>query len=378
MVDKLTSRSDERDEDSIPNSPQNIKVLDLHRDSLSVRSIALTGTFMFASIYTLYFARAVILPIVLSLLLSFLFAPVVRGMKQLKIPETVSSAFLLVVLIGTIGFGFYRLSGPATEWIAKAPESFSNIEYKLRKLKKPVEEVTKVTEQAQQLTKIEKEKESQIVEVKEPTYGEILFSQTRDLIIGIVLVITLLFFLLASGDLFLLKLVRLLPRLKDKKQAVEIARQTERDISAYLITVTIINICLGSAIGFAMFLLKMPNPILWGVIAGLLNYIPYIGSLTGIVIVAIVSFITFEDLGHVILVPFSYLLLTAIEGNIITPLIHGRRFAVNPVIIFLSLIFWGWIWGIPGALIAVPMTVIFKIVCDHIESLNPIGEFLGN
>jgi predicted PurR-regulated permease PerM len=139
------------------------------------------------------------------------------------------------VFIVAIGFGFYSLSDPATEWIAKAPESFRNIEYKLRKLKKPVEEVTKVTEQAEQLTKIEKEKNPQTVEVKEQTYSEILLSQTRGLIIGIVLVITLLFFLLASGDLFLLKLVKLLPRLKDKKQAVEIARQTERDISSYLI-----------------------------------------------------------------------------------------------------------------------------------------------
>ncbi|MGB7291775.1 MAG: AI-2E family transporter [Thermodesulfobacteriota bacterium] len=377
MVDKPTSRSNENEESLIADGSENLKISDLAKVPFNVPSIALIGLFIFASIYTLQFARAIVLPIVLSLLLSLLLAPVVRGMKELKIPETVSSAFLLLAFIVAIGFGFYSLSDPAIEWIAKAPESFRAIESKLRKLKKPVEEVTKVTEQAEQLTKIEEEIKPQTVEVKEQTYSEILFSQTRGLIIGIVLVITLLFFLLASGDLFLLKLVKLLPRLKDKKQAVDIARQTERDISAYLITVTVINIGLGLAIGFAMFLLKMPNPILWGVMAGLLNYIPYIGSLTGIFIVAIVSSMTFEDLGHVILVPLSYLVLTALEGNIITPLIHGRRFAVNPLIIFLSLIFWGWIWGIPGALIAVPMTVIFKIVCDHIESLNPIGEFLG-
>jgi predicted PurR-regulated permease PerM len=190
--------------------------------------------------------------------------------------------------------------------------------------------------------------------------------------------LVLLYFLLASGDMFLLKLVKILPTLENKKLAVEIYRQIETDVSTYLSVVTLINIGFGCVIGFSMYLLGMPNPLLWGVMAAVLAYIPYLGALVGIVTVTIVAILTFDDIYRIIMVPIVYFILDNIQGNLIMPMVLGRRLALNPVVIFIWLIFCGWIWGITGALLAVPLLAIIKIISDQVEQLAPIGEFLGS
>jgi predicted PurR-regulated permease PerM len=186
----------------------------------------------------------------------------------------------------------------------------------------------------------------------------------------------LLYFMLASGDLVLRKTVRVLPRLQDKKRAVDIFRQAERDISTYLVTITLVNITLGAVTAAAMYLLGMPNPVLWGVLAAVLNYVPYLGPLTTFGVIALVSLLTFDQLSEAILPPLVFLGLTSLEGQVLTPLFLGRRLTLNPVAVFLALLIWGWLWGIPGILLAVPLLATFKIFCDNIEPLAPIGEFL--
>ncbi|MCI0454893.1 MAG: AI-2E family transporter [Candidatus Dadabacteria bacterium] len=300
-----------------------------------------------------------------------------RGFKRLYIPEPLGAALVLLILVGATGYGVYQLSEPAAGWIAKAPESLRRIEQKLIALRKPVEQVSKATEQVEKITKMDDGKKTQVVELKDPGLSNLLLNQTPGVIIGTVTMFILLYFFLASGDLFLLKLVRVLPTLKDKKRAVEIVRQIEQNVSTYLFTVTMINAGLGVAVGLAMFFLQMPNPLLWGVMAGFLEFIPYLGPTVGLTVLTLVALLTFENLGHALLVSAVYLGLTAIQGNFIAPMVLGRRLTLNPMVIFIALIFWGWIWGIPGALLAVPMLATFKIFCDHIEPLTPIGEFLG-
>jgi predicted PurR-regulated permease PerM len=190
-------------------------------------------------------------------------------------------------------------------------------------------------------------------------------------------VIVLLYFLLASGDLFLRKLIKVLPTFKDKKRAVEIAREVESNISTYLFTVTLINAGVGVAVGVGVWLLKMPNPVLWGVIACVLSYIPYLGALVGVGILGLAALLVFDDLGHALAVPAVYLAVSFVEGNFITPLVLGRRLTLNPVVIFVGILFWFFLWGIPGALLAVPTLAVFKIVCDHVDTLAPVGEFFG-
>ena len=191
------------------------------------------------------------------------------------------------------------------------------------------------------------------------------------------MIFILLYFLLASGDLFLRKSIKLFPKLHVEKQFVEIIRTIEHRISRYLYTVTIINLCMGISLGVSIYLIGLPDPFLWGVMAGFLVFLPYIGSLIGISIVTIVSFLTFDSIGRILLAPAIYIILEILQGYFITPLILGLRFAFNPALIIICLIFWGWTWGIIGALLAFPMLTVFKILCDNIEGLSTIGEFLG-
>lgn len=357
----------------------NLKRLrDVMQGPFGVRSIALTGLFILASFYTLYFGRAFFLPIVLALLLNFLFSPMVRALKKLRIPEGLSAGVVVFGLLGGLALGVYQLSTPAYEWAQRAPQTMRRLEAKLRDFKKPVQTMSKATEQVEKITQVGGGKATPTVEVRTESLGERVFSQATDLVANGMVMFILLFFLLASGDLFLRKLIRVLPSLADKKKAVEIARQIETDISAYLVTITMINIGLGIAVWGITTLLGVPNPLLWGVLAMVTNYIPYLGAIIMIVVLAMVGFLTFKDTTQALMVPLSFVGLNILESYIVTPMVLGRRLTLNPVVIFLGLTFWGWLWGITGALLAVPIMVVFKIFCDHSEPLRPLGEFLGD
>lgn len=344
------------------------------------RTTALIGIFVLLALYTLYFARPFLLPVAVATILNFLLSPVVRGMARLHVPRSIAAALVILALLGIVAVGIQRLSGPASQWIDRAPEGVERIERRVRGLRRPVEQVQQAAE------KVEEEVErlrgngdpaSRAVRVKGGTWTGALLSRTQAFLGSAVVVLILLFFLLASGDFFLRKLVRVLPRLEDKRRAVEIARQTELHISTYLSTVTLINVGLGVCVGLAMWAVGMPNPALWGVVAGLLNYVPYLGPIVTLSVITIVSLLTFEDLGRAVIAPLVYFAINFTEGSFVTPTVVGRRLTLNPVVVFLGLIFWGWLWGIPGALLAVPLLATFKILCDHLEPLAPIGEFLG-
>jgi predicted PurR-regulated permease PerM len=186
-----------------------------------------------------------------------------------------------------------------------------------------------------------------------------------------------LFFLLASGDGLLRSLVEILPTFGDKRRVVEIANEIERNISGYLATITMMNVFVGLANGISMYLLGMPDPLLWGVVAFLLNYIPILGPVTGIVIFFFVGLFSSPSLLMALLPPAIYFGVHVIEGETVTPMLLARRFTLNPVLVIVALFFWDWLWGVPGAFLAVPLLAITKIVCDRIPSLTPLGHLLG-
>ena len=346
--------------------------------ALDIRSVALTGLFVLASFYTLYFARDFILPILLAWILSSLLAPIVRLFKRVSIPEPLSALFIILALLGTLSLAGYSLSDPAAEWIQRAPQSLSGVRAKLHSILRPVQGVQETTKELEKMTTLGKDEETTAVEIKKPGLGEVVLSGAKNFLLAGSVTLVLLYFLLASGDMFLLKLVKILPTLENKKRAVEIYRQIEADVSTYLSVVTLINLGFGCIIGSSMYLLGMPNPLLWGVMAAVLAYIPYLGSLIGISTVTVVAILTFDDIFRIIMVPSIYFALDTVEANLVTPMILGRRLALNPVVIFIWLIFCGWIWGITGALLAVPLLAIIKIISDKVEQLAPIGEFLGS
>jgi predicted PurR-regulated permease PerM len=358
-------------------SPPNAgKLASLLGENADARHVALVGLFLLAVFYTLHLAQAFFLPVVLAILLDFLLSPVVRALRKIGLPEPLGAAIVMLGLLAVLVIGVYRLAGPASEYIARAPESIETVREKLRAMRGSVEQVTDAAEQVERAAAGD-EAQAQQVEIKGPSLTRQLFGGTTAVLSTATVVIFLTYFLLAAGDLFLQKLVGVLPQFKDKRVAVTIARETEAQISLYLFTTTLINIGVGVVTGIAVYLLGLPNAVLWGVVAAVLNFVPYVGAVANTVLLALAAFIAFEDTGRALLVPGTFLALNLIESNLITPTIYGNRMKLNTVALFVGLVFWWYIWGVPGAILAVPIMATLKIACDHIESLAPIGEFLG-
>ena len=352
-------------------------VPELSHQPANFRSIALNGIFLLLILYTLKSASAFFIPVMLAILLKFLFASVIRGLARIYIPPPLGAVVIIVALLGSLGFGIYQVASPAGEWMGKLPQTVRQVERKLKGVRQQVEEVNKATKEVDRLTSLSGTNQAQKVEVRKPTLGESLLAPTQEFVVSLGIVILLLYFLLASEDTLLRKLVAVLPRFRDKKIAVEISYQIEQDISLYLITITAVNVLFGLAIGVAMYFLGLPAPHLWGVMAGLLHYIPFLGAMVGISIVTLVALVTLDAINAIILVPVVYLSLNLLEEYVLLPLVFGRRLMLNPVVVLVWMIFWGWLWGVPGALMAVPLLAIFKIICDRVEALAGFGEFIG-
>jgi predicted PurR-regulated permease PerM len=352
-----------------------LRVAEVSQQSFDVRSIALTGLFVLAVFYTIYCMRSILLPIVLALLLSYLLRPIVRGFAQLKIPLPVGAALLLIGFFGLVGYGISVLAPPTAEWLQKAPAGFTQLQRKLLPVKKSVSQVAQATGEIEKLASTTAE--TKAVELKRHPITEMLFMRTPEFVASAVLSLILLYFLLVYDQAFIAKLVKLLPTLSDKKAAVGIAHDIESQISRYLFTITAINVCLGMAVGTAVGLLGLRNPVMWGVIVALLNFVPYLGALTGIICMTIGATLSFDSLGYAVIFPAVYLSFGVLEGSFITPWIMGRSLTLNPVIILLSLTFWGWMWGIVGVILAVPILAAFKIFCAHIKPMEPLAEFLS-
>lgn len=342
-------------------------------------AFAVKGLFVLALFYTFYFARSLLLPVVLALLLSLILYPAVRALKRMRVPEPAGAALIVAALTSTLGVGLYQLFEPASEWLSTMPRVVQQVERKLVKVRKSMQEVSKAAEKVEELTSGDnsRAKRSKQVVASPPSLMSRIWAGTQNVLVSAGATLVLLFFLLASGDLFLRKAVRVLPTLTDKKTAVAVARNIQSAIGRYLFTITCINMGLGLATAGAMQLLGMPNALLWGVMVALFNYVPYIGPAVSGTILTAVAFLTFDEMGDVLLVPLVYFTLETFEGQFVTPMLTGRSLTLNPVMIFLSMLLWGWIWGVIGALMAVPILMTFKIFCDHIASLGNVGEFLS-
>lgn len=368
----------------------------------SVPGIVIAGV---AAAFAIYFGRAILLPIAFALLIAVTLRPVVRSCRRRRIPESFSASVLIsgLVLIGLTSV--YFLAGPAREWTTDLPGRMEEIGDKLAAVRQQVREIEEASDRLEDIANGEDEAEEPEqtlsplgaipddaparnqeqddkpvqVEVQQPrlTAGLDMLSSAGGLVASIAIALVMAFFMLSQGDVLLNNLLRTLPSMREKRSTVELVYNLEKGISRYLFTVTLINTCLGIAVGIAMWLLGMPNPALWGIMAALFNYVPLAGALVGTIIVFFVAILSFDSLAYASLVPVVYLALTALEGNVITPAVLGRTMQLNPILVLLSLVFWGWMWGIGGALLAVPMLAMLKIGCDRFERTRSIGTLLG-
>ncbi len=341
---------------------------------------ALRGLFFIAIIAAMYVARDFLLPVVLASFIALTFRPAVRFLAKHYIPPWLSAALLVIILVGGGLSAGYMLSWQVSAWIDQAPQLAEAFVEKFRGLRSWLDVVVNLTDKIQDATAAPGVTPAQEVVVREPVLpGWLVVMTWYPLQVTITLVATLVIavFLMSSGDLFYEKLVRVLPTLTDRKRALRIVYELETEVSTYLLTLTAINAVLGLAVALTFQALGMPTPYLWGLLTFFFNFIPYVGALTGVALSGFMAIVTFDSLGYALLIPAAFTALSLIESEIASPLVLSRRLQMNSVAILLSLAFWAWLWGIPGAAIAVPVLVTIKVFCNHVEGLSGLGEFLS-
>jgi len=336
-------------------------------------ALLLLGTIAF-----LYLARPVVLPIVLACIAAMTLKPLIRWLSYCHISPAFSAALVLGLLVSAIGIGFVQVGRPALAWMNEAPQHMTDLRQRVQKMFPRLARFSRAAAAVDNLgATAEDQKKAPTVELKTSRIPGSLISQTGVFMVGAGETLVLLYMLLASGDLFLQKLVHVMPTLREKKRAVEISHEIQHNISHYLFSVSLINLGLGIVVSVGLYFMGVPNAAMWGLLVALLNFVPYFGPGAGIILLAVVGLLTFDTIWQAALPPAWYLLAHLLESNLVTPVLLGRRFTVNPVVIFVSLIFWTWLWGVPGALLSVPLLVSIKVICDRVPAMSPVSELLG-
>ena len=340
--------------------------------------VSIVGIFLILAVGAMYYARSFFLPLVLAILVRLVFAPLVHTLAHRGIPAALSAIMLVVVLGGGVITASSFLSGPVTGMVSAAPDAIAKVRERFAFLNEPfaklsdagraVQAMDDGTQGANDPQRVVVVQSGLLVWAAGTAAG---FGAT----FGAMLILSV--FLLASGDTLRLKLIRVLPDLSGKKRSLRVLADIENEVSRYLLTITAINAGLGLCVGIAMWALGMPDPLVWGIAAGLLNYVPYIGGLIGFTLAFIVAVITYPSLALAALPPLAYLALQFLEGNFVTPMILGRRLELNTVAILIILSMTTWMWGIVGTIIGVPLLVVIKVFSDNFPALFPLAEFLS-
>lgn len=324
-----------------------------------------------------YFAKEVILPLLMGTLLALTLSPTVRAVHRFGIAPGVTATALVLALGLVVGGSALLASGPVSAWISDAPKLEAELSRKLQSIASSVAVMKEASDQVDKITTGTTDPEVQKVAVQSPGLLTLAVSNAASVLATTLVTLVLALFLLASGDLFYVKLIDAFPRFGDKKRALRIVYGIERNISRYMLLVTSINAALGLVIGIGMWLIGMPQPFVWALLAFGVNFLPYIGPLFGAGLAAAVAVVSFDHLSHAVLAPAIYLGVTSIEGQFITPVVLGRKLELNTVSVFVTVVFWGWLWGIAGGVMAVPFLVCVKVICDNVVQYNTLGSFLS-
>lgn len=349
-----------------------------------MRSFAIGGIFFILCVAALSAAADILIPMVIAYTLNLLLSPLISKMSKYRIPPPLSAAFVMIAFIGLTFTALYYLSGPVEQWVERSPKIVSELKAKIDPMLGSISGAQQAASSVDDImagrpTINNAAEQTPLKVVVEGSTGKVerLLDNISSTLGSIGIVVVLLYFLLAAGDKFLSKLVATIPKFEDKKQAVSIIREIQRDTSHYLIVRTLINAGLGCCVAFALHFLGMPNPLLWGAIAALLNFAPYVGPAISLTIISIAAVISFDNVGDALVVPGVVLILNIIEGEFISHQIIGKRLSLSPVIVFVSIVFWGWLWGVPGALMAIPIIAAFNVVCQKVDSLKPLSTFIS-
>ncbi len=342
------------------------------------------GIFVMMAVFALAYAKLFLTPLLMAFLLAFVFSPLRRGMERIGLPSGAAAGLIMGLLVAGLVAITLVVSNPVRQWTEDAPRIGAQLEERIGQIRASFggdEEGSSLTEVVEQVSEAaapspENPEVTEVV-VREDGALTAVAATAPAVLVQLVLTLVLLFFILASGDMFYEKLVHVLPSFSDKRRAMRIAREIERQVSHYLLTITVINAGLGAAIGLAMWALGMPDPLLFAVAGCLLNFVPYIGAIVGAGLTLVVGLLTFPGMGESLIPAFAYYALTAFEGQFVTPWAVGRNLKLNTVVVFITVAFWAWLWSVVGMLMAVPLLVAIRVLCGHIPALHALGDFLS-
>jgi predicted PurR-regulated permease PerM len=365
------------------------------RMPVDVRNVAITTLAVLGVILVLQYARPFLIPIVLGVLLSYVLGPAVRSMAKHGIPRAIGAFVVIAAVCGSMGFAAYTLSDEAVDIIDDLPRAAERLRQRARAARAPRGEqeglLEKVQDAATQIDKTAAKAADpapapsnvQRVQVVDPPFraSDYLWLGGRGLmsfLAQFALVLFLVYFLLVTDDLYKRKIVKIAgPTLTKKKISVQIMDEINQQISEFLRVQVFTSAIVGAATGAALWLFGVDNYVIWGLLAGIFNSIPYLGPIVVSGGLAVITFMQFDDLARTAYVSGTALAITSLEGWLLTPLLMGRAARMNPVAIFVGLMFWSWVWGVWGTILAVPMLMTIKAICDRVEDLQPVGELLG-
>ena len=327
--------------------------------------VILNSMLLLALMYTVTLTKSLLIPLVLAAFLGLALNPVVAAGARRGLPRWLSSTVLMMALMGSLGFGVSMLAQPAMGWIQGAPATMKDVLPKFRSVLAPFEMANRAT---QNLVNGAPTRGHPAEAATMAAIGPWDVLSKAPTVLAAVLTVTLLvFFFLVFGDTLLRRLVEIVPDFQAKRHAVVIVRSIQVEVSRYILTTSLINFTLGLLTAAMLWWLKMPDPLLWGTVAMMANYIPYVGAITTTTILMVVGLVHFDQLGAAMMPAMCFIGFTIVEGNLITPMVLGRRMRVSPIAILLWLLIWGWLWGIPGALLAVPMLTSVKLIAERVR-----------
>jgi predicted PurR-regulated permease PerM len=351
--------------------------LTIASDHQRLRTVSLATLAAVAAIGALYLGREFFVPIAVALLFNALLRPLVRGLERMRVPAPAGAAIVVLGFVAVLVGGGFLLATPVQRWVVEVPRDFAAAREKLADFRHSISVLRRAADQVQQAAGPAPQAGA-VAPAAPATPGIVsrVLGSTTSLVTGFVEVLLLVYLLLAVGTLFLQKLLRVVAR-DAKANLLDAVDEVKRVIERYVVVTVVINIAQGCIVALVMWGLGMPSPILWGIATLFLEAIPYLGATVMIGALALVAFATLQGVGHIVLVPATYLAITTLQNNVVSPIAYGRNLKLNPVAVLIAVMFWWFLWGIPGAFLAVPIVAAVRVIADHTDGLGALGEFLG-
>lgn len=372
----MSQADDEATRDAAPDKPSTGRKSPSGFTLRTATRIAMLFAGAAAVFYLLGAARDILLPLFLALFLATVLYPVVERLRRVRVPPSLGAA-IVVLGIGLFLAGtFYALIEPATQWMGRAPAVMDQIERKLLPITAALEEARDASQKIEDAAKLDAESALQVA-VQEGSLAGRVARGTWQMVQDGLVTLALLFFMLARGNQALRRAVAAISQPAMRRYVEEVLKGIVDKVPRYLATLTLVNIALGTVTGIAMWALGMPNPELWGVLAAVLSFVPYAGPVVTLAVIGAVSLLSFDGWVQIALPVAAYGLITLFEGEFITPAVIGRRLALNPIAVLLAIVFWYWVWGVPGAVMAVPILASIKAACTPVPALRPVAELIS-